>query len=359
MSDSPIKVLLIEDDEDDYVIVRNLLAGARTSPSKFVLEWVTTYERALAEMDQGRHDVYLLDYLLGNRNGLELLHEMIEKGCKAPIIFLTGQGDYKIDIEAMKAGAADYLEKGQISSPLLERSIRYAIERKKAESAVRESERQLKFLSSQLLTVQETERKRVATELHDNLGQVLSAIKFGVENTVNRMEQGTAMPATLQAVIPTLQYAIEEVRRIYTHLRPSLLDDLGILATIAWFCREFQKVYPNVSVKTSIEIEESEIPESLKIVIYRVLQEALNNVAKHSKASRSKVSLSKTGDTIELAISDNGHGFETREMLSIEPPQGGLGLASMKERAELSGGFLVIESTRDVGTTIRAFWPCP
>jgi signal transduction histidine kinase len=359
MSDSPIKVLLIEDDEDDYVIVRNLLTGAKSSPSKFVLEWVTTYESALNEVDHGQHDVYLLDYLLGNRNGLELLHEMIERGCKAPIIFLTGQGDYKVDMEAMKAGAADYLEKGQISSPLLERSIRYAIERKKAESAVRESERQLKFLSSQLLTVQETERKRVATELHDNLGQVLSAIKFGVENTVNRMEQGTAIPATLQAVIPTLQYAIEEVRRIYTHLRPSLLDDLGILATVAWFCREFHKVYPDVSVRTSIRIEESEIPESLKIVIYRVLQEAMNNVALHSKATQSEVSLSKTGDTIELMIMDNGHGFEINELFSSDSDQRGLGIASMKERVELSGGFLVIESAMGSGTCVRAFWPCP
>jgi len=357
MSNSPVKVLLIEDDEDDYVIVRDLLSTA--SPSKFILDWVTSYENARTQINLGQHDVYLLDYLLRDRNGLELLHEMIEGGCKAPIIFLTGQGDYRVDVEAMKAGAADFLVKGQITSPLLERSIRYAIERKRAEAALRDSERQMKFLSSQLLSIQETERKLIATELHDNLGQVLSAVKFGIENTLNRMKQGTAIPATLQAIIPTLQNAIEEVRRIYTRLRPSLLDDLGILATIAWFCREFQKIYPDVSVQTSLLIEESDVPESLKIVIYRVLQEAMNNVAKHSKASSVEVSLVKAGDTIELTITDNGKGFETGQKLSPELSGMGLGFASMKERAELSGGFLVVESTRRVGTTIRALWPCP
>lgn len=359
MSDTPtpVKVLLIEDDEDDYVIVRDLLVAP--SPSKFILDWVSTYDDALTEMNRGQHDVYILDYLLGDRNGLDLLHEMIEKGCKAPIIFLTGQGDYRVDVEAMKAGASDFMVKGQISSHMIERSIRYAIERKKSEIALRESERQLKFLSSQLLTVQEIERKRIATELHDNLGQVLSAVKFGVENTLNLMAQGTIMPATLQAVIPTLQYAIEEVRRIYTHLRPSLLDDLGILATIAWFCREFQKVYPGISVTTSIQIQESDVPESLKIVIYRVLQEAMNNVSKHSKASHAEISLSKLDDTIELVVSDNGHGFEAEETFSAEPPKRGLGLASMKERAELMGGFFVIESAEGAGTIIRVLWPCP
>lgn len=340
------------------MLVRKLLEGVAVSSAKFALDWVNTYEGAHSAIEGGSYDVYLLDYFLGNRrNGLELLHEMIERGCKAPVILLTGRGGYELDLEAMRAGAADYLAKGELSSHLLERSIRYAIERKKTESALRDSEQQLKFLSSQLLTVQEAERKRIATELHDNLGQVLSAIKFGVENTLSHMQPGTTIPATLQALIPTLQYAIEEVRRIYTHLRPSLLDDLGILATIAWFCREFQKVYPNVSLETSLKIEESEIPEALRIVIYRVLQEALNNVARHSNAAHALISLSKTHDTIELSISDDGHGFEAKETPSSEPSHRGLGLASMKERTELCGGFLVVESAKDTGTTIRAFWP--
>jgi DNA-binding NtrC family response regulator len=94
--------------------------------------------KALDAIAHNQHDVYLFDYRLGERNGLELLRDAVAKGCKAPIILLTGQGDHEVDVEAMKAGAADYLEKGQLGAPLLERSIRYAIERKRAEQKIGE-----------------------------------------------------------------------------------------------------------------------------------------------------------------------------------------------------------------------------
>lgn len=126
-----LRVLLIEDDEDDFVIVRHLLADAYRD--NYVLEWARTYEDALQEASHEQYDVLLLDYRLGERTGLELLRELIAAGCTAPIIFLTGQGDYETDVEAMKAGAADFLVKGQITEHLLERSIRYAIERKSVE----------------------------------------------------------------------------------------------------------------------------------------------------------------------------------------------------------------------------------
>ena len=136
MNNEPVRVLLVDDDEDDYVLTRDWfceMEGAR-----FELEWVASYDAALNAIAYNDHDVYLLDYRLGERNGLELLREAIAKGCKAPIILLTGQGDHEIDVEAMKAGAADYLDKSQLGAPLLERSIRYAIERKQAEQKIRE-----------------------------------------------------------------------------------------------------------------------------------------------------------------------------------------------------------------------------
>ncbi len=120
-----LKVLLVEDDEDDYVIIRDLLSEM----GRFELEWVTNYDHALEAIEREEHDVYLLDYHLGERSGLELLREALRKGCKGPIILLTGQGDREVDLEAMQAGAADYLVKGQIDAPLLERSIRYAFTR--------------------------------------------------------------------------------------------------------------------------------------------------------------------------------------------------------------------------------------
>ncbi|MGQ4649451.1 response regulator [Lyngbya aestuarii] len=136
MDDRLVRVLLVDDDEDDYILTRDLLSESKGA--FFELEWVASYEQALGVIAQNQHDVYLLDYRLGEHNGLELLGKAIAAGCKEPIILLTGLGDHEIDIEAMKAGAADYLDKSQLRAPLLERSIRYAIERKRAEQKIRE-----------------------------------------------------------------------------------------------------------------------------------------------------------------------------------------------------------------------------
>jgi PAS domain S-box-containing protein len=136
MNNDLVKVLLVDDDEDDYVLTRDWFE--EMEGAKFELDWVASYDAALEAIARHQHDVYLFDYRLGDRNGLELLREAVENGCKAPIILLTGQGDHEVDIEAMKAGAADYLDKSQIGAPLLERSIRYAIERKQAEQKIRE-----------------------------------------------------------------------------------------------------------------------------------------------------------------------------------------------------------------------------
>ena len=136
MNNSPIKVLLVDDDEDDYILTRDWFDEFQVAGSE--LEWVSSYTKGREAIAQNRHDIYLVDYRLGEGNGLELLSEAILNGSTAPIILLTGKGDREIDIEAMKAGAADYLEKSQMTAPLLERSIRYAIERKQTEQKIRQ-----------------------------------------------------------------------------------------------------------------------------------------------------------------------------------------------------------------------------
>lgn len=138
MDNHPIKVLLVDDDEDCYIITRDLLS--EIEGEKYDLEWLSAYDPALEVIGSHNHDVYLLDYRLGERNGLELLKEALENGCKSPIIILTGQNDHGVDIEALKAGAADYLLKDRIDVAALERSIRYSIERHRTLKALRESE---------------------------------------------------------------------------------------------------------------------------------------------------------------------------------------------------------------------------
>src|SRR5256886_1671694 len=131
MDDPRLKVLLVEDDEDDYVLTREFLAEIRGD--NFELEWVEDYDTSLEAIYQDRHDVYLVDYRLGKNNGLELLLAAIARGCRGPIILLTGLGGHQGDSETIPAGAAHYLLNGHLDAPLLQRSLRHSILRKRAE----------------------------------------------------------------------------------------------------------------------------------------------------------------------------------------------------------------------------------
>jgi PAS domain S-box-containing protein len=232
-------------------------------------------------------------------------------------------------------------------------------ERKRAEEALKQSEEQLRFLSSRLLEAQEEERKRIAGELHDSIGQSLAAIKFNVENVLKETGKNLngRIVNSLQQIIPLVQNSMQEVRRIYTGLRPSMLDDLGIIATIGWFCREYQKTYLGICFEHQMRIEEEQIPEPLKIVIFRIVQEALNNIAKHSGAELVNVCLERKDGRIELAIEDNGSGFDVDSAQVKGSHERGFGIPGMKERTEFAGGAFSIESVIGKGTTIHATWP--
>lgn len=225
--------------------------------------------------------------------------------------------------------------------------------RKEWEVALRESESRLRLLSDQLLTAQENERKQIARDLHDGVGQMLSAIKFKIEDIIQLTEKGEGSheAKSLGHLVPLIRESIEEVRRIQMDIRPSILDDLGIIATVGWFTREFGKVYSAVSIQKQIDLQENEVPVPLKIVIYRIIQEALNNIAKHSRANRATIALRKKEGIIELTVEDDGAGFD------LENHPNGFGLGSMRERIELSGGLFLVESAPGRGTTINASWP--
>jgi PAS domain S-box-containing protein len=220
------------------------------------------------------------------------------------------------------------------------------------------SQSDLRRLSVDLLNAQEKERKLVASEIHDSIGSSLSAIKFKVESALPELADRSPQTTTaLKSIIPVVQGAIDEARRIQMNLRPSTLDDLGLLATIRWLCRQFESTYSAIGVKQNIKIEEHEVPDSLKTVIFRILQEGLNNIAKHSRAKVVLLFLQKTEQAIKLALQDNGQGFDLSKVQSPGGTPQGLGLKSMRERAELSGGSFEVESTQGKGTTIRASWP--
>jgi PAS domain S-box-containing protein len=228
------------------------------------------------------------------------------------------------------------------------------------EQKLLKTEIKLRSLAKQVLFAQELERKRIASELHDGIGQTLSAIKFYVENNIKDLTVSPTLSVIQQfeSVIPKLQGAIEEVRRISMDLRPSLLDDIGIIATLNWFCRESKQSHPNVDFSfDKSNVIELDVISSLKTEMFRVVQEAVNNASKYSQAKNVNISLHDTGKAIRLEIKDDGIGFD---YFKVANQQGyaeskGMGLVSMRERVQNSGGQFTVNSD-ETGTHVICLW---
>jgi PAS domain S-box-containing protein len=215
----------------------------------------------------------------------------------------------------------------------------------------------LRLVPSRLIEVQENERKRLAGDLHDSIGQTLAALKFRIEHVIATLEKLEVKQAQqlLQEFVPILQHSIDETRTIYMGLKPTLLADYGILAALEWYRLELLKVYPNQHIELETAIREEDIPEDLKTTIFRIFQEALNNALKHGKPEWVDVRLAANDGAIELEISDDGIGMDLDYIIESSTAKS-LGLRGMRERADLTGGGFTIKSAQNEGTTIKAIW---
>ncbi len=354
MNNPALHILLVDEQPAGYDRIRELLAMAPRS--KFRVDWVRNGESALREIASKRYDACLVDSRFHQPGGQGIVERVLATGRSIPVILLARPGEQEADLSAIQAGAADTLIKDEITPETLDRSIRYAIERKRAEESLRRSEAQLKGFSSQLLAVHESERKRVALELHDSLGQLLSAVKFGVESTLAHLERGTIRPGNLESLVPMIQQAIEEVRRIYTTLRPTMLDDLGIVATLNWYCREFSSLHPQLSIDCRFDIDESLLAESVKVTMYRLVQEAFERIATRSRATQVRLIVQQTDSRVELTVEDNGAGSADPRPPASHWDWMDHGFPGMKERTELSGGTFHIDFTPAGWTRLTASW---
>jgi PAS domain S-box-containing protein len=229
---------------------------------------------------------------------------------------------------------------------------------KNLELELRDSQRRLKEFSRKSIEALEADRKAVSRELHDSIGGNLAAIKFALESIVKKIgERPDAATNSLEKTISHLAETIKECKRISANLRPEIIDDRGLLPTIDWHIRQFSQHYSQIKIVQQIDIDEREVPEPLKIVIYRVIQEALNNAAMHSKADMIYIRLKKSDNYFEAEVEDNGRGFDFKGVSNGGDRSSGFGLKSMRERVEIIGGSFTLRSLSGKGTCIRIALP--
>jgi signal transduction histidine kinase len=401
-----LNILLIEDNEHDRVAFQRAMKMGDVDCRIAFCERAEEADDLLKSAD-GAFDLVVLDFDLPGMNGLDFFKKMKRRKNLPPFVMLTGAGSEKLVVQALQAGMYDYVvkdaqmgylnllpvvlhtvlrrydydrvrrqaklalrkAKDELKHKVRERTAELAMtiqaleneieDHRETEAELRRSQQQLRKLSRTILEAQENERKLVAREIHDSISGSLAAIKFALEEKLDSMSQNPRPRViSLEKIISQVNETIKESRTISAHLRPSLLDDMGLLATISWFCREFEQMHPGLQIEQQLDATEDEVPEMLKVVVYRILQEAMNNAAKHSDATRIRLKLGKRDNRIEFSVADNGCGFDPEEKFSQSALLSGFGLTSMRDRTILCDGRFEIVSGKGEGTTIHVSLPC-
>ena len=375
----PVKILLIEDDEDDYVIIKELLTGIQGR--KYNLTWISDYQNSLSTLKQDHHDVCLLDYRLGIYNGIDLLKETHDPGFLMPVIFLTGQGEYSVDLEAMKAGAADYLVKGELTTSLLERSIRYALERKTAALRLQKAYDELE----EKVMKRTEELKRANEKLHIASGKIksfaysishdLKSPAIGLaglsrrlnENYANCLgDKGKVYCEQISKAAEQIYSLVEMINSfIKTKEMPLELEDVNL-----------EEIFQNIKSNYSELIKERNlswiIPRKLPVIradrmcLTRIFSNLVGNALKYGGRNLSRIKIDIIENNFEYVLSteDDGRGLRQIDEIDIFKPyerideereaEGtGLGLTIVKEMAEKHGGKVWYESHRNKGTTFH------
>ena len=350
---SVLRILHLEDDPLDAEFVGSTLAkeGLVSEISR-----VDTHDDFIRQVEHCAFDLILADYSLPGFDGLSAL-EIAKTRCPdVPFIFISGKMGEELAIETLKSGATDYVLKDRISrlGPSVRRALKEATERVAREKAVEElrmSHEQLRHLAAHLQSVREEERAGVAREIHDELGQALTALKMDLSWVAENVRD-EAVVMQLKDDIAIVDITVQTVKRLCTELRPALLDHLGLGAAIEWQAQEFQKRSGIVS-KVSITPDEIAVDISLAAALFRIFQEALTNILRHAEATKVDVELSEYDDHLMLIIADNGVGI-TREQMS---KANSFGLLGMRERVYGWQGEVHIEGSHKKGTVITVTIP--
>ena len=377
-----LRVLIADDDEDDYVLTRDLLL--RIGRPRIQLDWTPTYEGALQAIERNQHDVYLFDYHLGHADGLQLLREAIARGCKAPIILLTGNDNWETDVEAMKAGAADYLVKGQLDARLLERSIRYALERTRAQAELLEYAHEIECKNRDL--AQAVQVSQEATRLKS---QFLANISHEIRTPMNGVLGMTELLLDTELTAEQRDYAETAARSGEALLE--IIDDILDLSKIeagklrlemvdfrpAAVLEEVMKLVSGrargkgLALKVEIAEEAGGAlrgdPTRLRQVLMNLTANAIKFTERGEVAARVSVSeASEQNTTLLFEVRDTGIGMHAEALPRLFQPfvqvdgsitrrygGTGLGLAISKQLVEMMEGRVGVESAPGQGSR---FW---
>jgi len=374
--ETKVRVLLVDDDEDEYVVTRDLF---REMGNGYALSWACSYEDAVAEISQRAWDAFLFDYHLGARTGVDLLRETKSKGCRTPILILTGAGDRQVDLEAMQAGAADYLDKGQLTAALLERSIRYAIERRRSEERQRDSDHHvaaLEVIEAQLQEAVRTRDEFLSVASHE-LKTPMTSLSLQIDQ-LRRMAESNRLDSSASALLEAakrqlmrlndLVEQLLDVSRIATQRLAVHVDEVDLAEVVRDVCDRFRP-----------QAEASRSPLHVGAVapvrgrwdrfrIEQVLSNLLSNAIKYGRGKPISVGVTAAEDMARVAVHDEGigiaHGDVSRIFGRFERAVSsrhygglGLGLYIAHEVVEAHGGCILVQSEPGRGSTFTVLLP--
>ncbi len=365
MKDTSVKtslcILCLEDDQDDRLLMESVLAADGLDCNFTHVQSGAEFEVAL---QQNKFDLILSDFSLPGYDGVAALTATKQIQPETPFILLTGTIGEERAVEILKSGATDCVLKNNLSrlGTVVRRALSEAEERdkrKKAEEGLRTQAEQLRALAARLQASREEERIRISREIHDEFGESLTAQKFGLGWIRERLApRDQTIPweqvfEKINALGALVDGTANRVRRLCTELRPSILDDLGLTAAIEWQAREFQ-TRTNIRCEIVQDIGELDVGGQQATAVFRIFQEILTNVARHSSASKVEVTLKIAGQNLELQVKDNGKGISKTKLTARS---GSLGILGMRERATLLGGEVAIRGAPAKGTTVTVTIP--
>jgi signal transduction histidine kinase len=345
--DRPLRLLIIEDSENDALL---LLRELRKSNWSIISERVCTAENMRLCLKKQNWDVIVCDYVMPNFSCLQALKVLKEAGLDIPFILVSGQITDDQAVAAMKAGAHDFVMKGNLKRliPAIDREIIEAEgrkERKKAEEDRRLAEIELRALANKLVRSQEEERRAIARELHDQTGQNLTVIKLLIDKSLKSAPD--SISPLLKEAATGIAEVLKQVRDISLNLRPSMLDDLGLIHALVWMFDRLQK-QSGLVVNFTQNIVDEKFSAETNITVFRIVQEALTNVLRYSGSLAADVEVFLHEKRLFIMILDKGRGFEIGAL-----SQGAsTGISAMRERAKMLNGTFRVESAPGTGTRI-------